>query len=89
VCLLKAGQDDIRDVVGVSALVFDRRRMRAEIGRDDTNRADPLQLARRAQHLQFGFDIEAVAGFDLDRGDAFQEQRIETRQGRLDEPVDR
>jgi len=67
--------------------------MRAEGAVSDADaslaKAYPLQLARRAQHLQFGFDIEAVTGFDLDRGDAFQEQRIETRQGRLDEPVDR
>ena len=38
------------------------------------------QAARGAQLLHLGLDVEAVAGLDLDRGDAFGDQRIEPRQ---------
>ena len=86
--LLQAGQDDLGDVIAVAALVFRRRRMGAEIGGDDTDRAGIFQRAGSLQHLHFGFDVEAVAGLHLDRGDAFGKQRIEARQGCRDEVID-
>ena len=38
--------------------------------------------ARDAQHAELGLAVEAVAGLDLDRGDALGEQRVDARQAR-------
>ena len=62
--------------------------MRAEEGRarPSTGRvvAEP---PRGAQRLRLGLEVEAVAGLDLDRGDAFGDQRVEPRQRLRDELV--
>ena len=51
--------------------------MRAKEGRDDIEGFRLTQLARHTQHLKFRFNIEAIAGFDLDSGDTFGEKRLQ------------
>lgn len=86
--LLEAGQHDIGDVIAIAALVFDWRRMGAEIGGDDADRAKIAESAGGAQHLQLGFDVEPIAGLDLDRRHPLGKQRVETRKRCGDEAVD-
>ena len=54
--------------------------MRAEKRGHDLDVALAAEPARRAQHAGFGFQIEPVARFDLDRGHALGDQAIEARQ---------
>jgi len=63
--------------------------MRAEIGGDDADRTNCLQLPGSPQHLQFGFNIEAVTRLHLDSGHALGQQRVEARQSNSDKLVDR
>ena len=64
-----------------------RQRMRAEERRHHVDVALAPEPARRAQLLRFALAIEPVAGLDLDRGDAFGDQRVEPRQALRDELV--
>jgi len=54
--------------------------MRAEERRHHVDVTLVPQPARRAQLFRFVLAIEPVAGLDLDRRDAFGDQRVETRQ---------
>jgi hypothetical protein len=67
--------------IGIGAAGFGRQRVCAEQGRDDVDRTLHAELACGAQLLAFIGEIEPVARFDLDGGDALGEQRIEPRQG--------
>ena len=53
--------------------------MRAEKGGLDGHGISAGQLAGDPQHLGLVFEGKAVAGFDLDRADAFGEQRLQPR----------
>ena len=63
------------DVLIGAAAVFRRQRMGGEERRAHRDRKRPSQVARDAQHLRFIRQRQAVAGFDLHRGDALGEQR--------------
>ena len=68
-------------MIGVLVAVgFRRQRVRAEEGGAHRDRPLGAQPARGAQRLRFVVEVEAVAGLDLDRGDAFGDQRVEARQ---------
>ena len=76
---------DERDIF--VALAFLRQRVGAEEAGLDDDIARLAEAARRAQHLALGCEVEAVAGFDLDRGDALGDQRVEAAQGLGDQRV--
>ena len=59
--------------------------MCAEKGRSYRHRAGFAETARGLQLPALGIEFEAVAGFDLDGGDAFGDQGVEPWQGRGDE----
>ncbi len=59
--------------------------MCAEKSGDDGDGPVERKSPSRAQLLAFVLEREPVAGLDLDRRDAFGEQRIEARQGRAHE----
>jgi hypothetical protein len=61
----------------VVVAIFDRESVGAEIACDDIDRMLPAERAGDAQHFALGLDIEAIARFDLDGGDAFGEQACE------------
>ncbi len=61
--------------------------MRAEEGGGDGDGAPRAQSAGGAQLAGFGVRFQAVAGLDLDGGDAFGEQGVEARQGLRDQLV--
>jgi len=84
----KSGQDHLGNVIPVSPLVFDGRRMGAEIGGDDPHWANLLKSSGSAQHFQLRLDIEAIAGLDLDGGDTFRDQCVEPRQRGFDQSFD-
>ena len=50
-----------------------RKGMRAQKARDTRTGLRLAEASRRTQHAQFGFDLEAIAGLDLDRRDALGE----------------
>ncbi len=54
--------------------------MRAEKGGADRDRPLSAEAARGGKLPHFGLGVQAVAGLDLDRGDALADQRIEPRQ---------
>ena len=54
--------------------------MGAEEGGFDIDGAKRGELAGDAEHFQFGLDIEAIAGFDFDGGDAFSQYGVESLQ---------
>lgn len=62
--------------------------MRCEIAGDDADRTFVAKLARGAQHVEFGVDIQAVAGLDLDRRNTFGNERVEPWQSAFHERVD-
>ena len=68
------------DVAILVAIGFGRQRMRAEKRRADRNRPLPAEAARGRQLPHLGLGVQAVAGLDLDRGDALADQRVEPRQ---------
>ncbi len=78
--LVHAGDDHFVDIAGAVVLEFRRQSVGGEPGGDDMHRARLADAARDPQHLQFGGDVEPVAGLDLQRGDAFGKQRIDARQ---------
>ena len=79
--------DDLCDVGVLVALGFRRQGMRAEEGGAHRDRPLVAEPARGTQRLRLVFEIEPVAGLDLDRGDAFRDQRVEPRQRLRDELV--
>lgn len=87
--VVKAGQHDIVEIIAVAAPIFHWRRVCAEIAGGDADRPDMAEQAGALQHLHFTDPAEPIAGFDLDRGDAFAKQRIEPRQGFGDKLLDR
>ena len=50
--LFHARQHDLGDVIGVAAVVFDRRRMRGEIGGHDADRPDLFKRASGTQNVR-------------------------------------
>ena len=56
--------------------------MRAEKAGSNRYRARAAEPPRGLQLPAFGVELQTVAGFDLDRRDAFGEQRVEPRQRR-------
>ena len=56
------------------------RARRESVVTTSTARSWPSRRAAHTQHAGFGIRVEPVAGLDLDRGDAFADQRIEARQ---------
>src|SRR5262245_43210032 len=73
---------DLVEVALLVAIGLRRQRVGAEKARDHVDVALPRQPPRSAQHARLGREVEPVARLDLDRGDAFGEQPIETGQGR-------
>ncbi len=63
------GVEVVRDGVG------------AEEGGADADRAHAGDGAGDAQHAELGVAVEAVAGLDLDGGDAFGDQRVDAGEG--------
>ena len=74
------GMTDVVEV-GVGGPCPRRHGVGAEEGGADAHRALAGERAGGAEHLQLGVAVEAVAGLDLDGGDALGEQRVEARQG--------
>ena len=64
-------------IAGTVVAVFRREGMGTENGVLSLRPARRAELASHPQHLEFGFDIEPVAGLDFDRRDAFGEQGFE------------
>ena len=75
------------DIGVLVAVRLRRQRMRAEEGGAHRHRPLVAEPARGAQRLRLVVEVEAVAGLDLDRGDAFGDQRVEARQRLRDELV--
>ena len=63
------------------ARIFGRQGVGRKAGGGDRDRAVLGEAARHFQHAQFARQVEPVAGFDFDGGDAFGHQRIEPPQG--------
>lgn len=81
------GVADQRDVVVGAIGVFGRQGMRAEEGRVHGHAIRLPEPPRDAQLLALGGEVQAVARFDLDRGDALGQQRLEPRRGLREQRV--
>src|SRR5262245_229147 len=75
------------DIGGMIVAIFGWKSVSAKIARHDIDEMNLTELARHFEHLQFGVDIETVARFDLDRGDTFGEQALESSRCRSDELI--
>ena len=84
---LQAGDRHFFDIGGVAALVFRRCCVGGKPGGLDPDGTKRGKASRCPQHLQLGLDIEAIAGLDLDGGDAFGHQGVEARQRGLDQLI--
>ncbi len=68
--------------IGIGATcVFGRDGVGGEVGCGDVDGAQRADAAGGAEHVQFGCNIEAVAGFDLKRGGAGGEHLVKAGQG--------
>lgn len=76
----KSGENDLGNIVISAASKFRRDRMGREIAGKNTHWSHRTETARGAQHLQFGFNVEPVTGFDLDGRDTFTQQGVQPRQ---------
>ena len=78
---------DRLDIAGLVAREFGRQGVGAEKGSSDRCWPFAADASGGEQRFALVRQIEAVAGFDLDRRDAFADQRVETRQALADEFV--
>ena len=78
--------DEVDVTIGV-ARELGRQSVGAKEGRDDADVPQLAQAARGAKRLQFMLKREAVAGLDLDGGDALGDQGVEAGQGLGDKLV--
>jgi hypothetical protein len=73
---VERGQADVVDIGVGAAPVFRRHGMGArKLVLTCTGRSRNARAARSI--FKFGLDVEPVAGLDLDRGDAFGDQRVD------------
>ncbi len=72
------------DIAGPVVGIFRRQRVRAQERAHHLDRAFAAELAGDAEHPELGFEVQAIAGLDLDGGDAFGDQAVEPLQRRTE-----
>eukprot|EP01132_Coremiostelium_polycephalum_P003542 gene3543-4406_t len=78
-------QHNFADVIIRAAAIFRRHRMGSKIAGADAHGTQRAEAARHPQHFQLRLNVEAVAGFDFDGGNALRQQGVKPRQALRDQ----